>query len=49
MPYPVDSTPSDKLPQEENRATATINITAVEVPELTEKWGNTFSVTVTPK
>ena len=32
-----DSTPSDNLAQEENPASATITVTAVEVPELTEK------------
>ncbi len=37
MPYPVESTPSDKLPQEENPATATITVTVVEVSELTEQ------------
>ena len=32
-----DDTPSDNLTQEENPATATITVTAVEVPELTEE------------
>ncbi|MCC5611972.1 hypothetical protein LC612_35885 [Nostoc sp. CHAB 5834] len=32
-----DDTPPDNLTQEENPATATINVTAVEVPELTEQ------------
>ncbi|QFS52317.1 hypothetical protein [Nostoc sphaeroides] len=32
-----DDTPSDNLTQEENPATATITVTAVEVPELIEE------------
>ncbi|WP_338421979.1 hypothetical protein [Nostoc flagelliforme] len=32
-----DDTPPDNLTQEENPATATITVTAVEVPELTEQ------------
>jgi hypothetical protein len=32
-----DDTPPDNLTQEENPATATITVTAVEVPELTEE------------